>query len=169
MDENQKHHSEHQVNYEELKKSVDTSDTTADEKEPTLSAAVSRELQLRASLALEAQRIHLKGLIDFYRLRVGWSSCLKLLLIGLAIFQCFLISAVGFHLMDFVNYQAFLKIQATGYFAQIIGLCYVIVKYLFRSPDQQGENTTAKRKTTPTNNDLALVSHSFQSDAVEKD
>ena len=89
--------------------------------------AQARELQKQ----LEA---HTRGLNEYYDLRKEWSGCLKKLLIILVVFQCILVLLVGCKWLDFIHYQMFLKIQATDYFLQIVGMCYVVVKYLFKDP-----------------------------------
>jgi hypothetical protein len=124
------------ADYTKLKRVVESQRGSEDigasgELQSALSIAFDREESLSREAIREAKILN-RGLDEYYNLRKEWSHCLKWLLGFLIVFQCFVVIAVGFKWMDFSKHQDFLKIQASGYFAQIVGLCYVVVKYLFQ-------------------------------------
>lgn len=133
--------------YTQLKKSIANQTPDDGGNSPintrSLSHAFEQE-EWRSQEARRASQIHNNGLNEYYALRVRWSHCLKFLLIVLVMFQCFLVAAVGRNWMDFTKYQSFLKIQATVYFLQVVGMCLIVVRYLFKDPQEIKSNTEIK-------------------------
>lgn len=76
--------------------------------------------------------VEVEGRKDFFALRKRWSRFLKWMLFLMIYFQIMLAICIGFGWMDFSQYQKFLYCVIGENFVQIIGLCYIIVNYLFK-------------------------------------
>lgn len=84
---------------------------------------------LRLKQSSESQ-IKLEGLSDYYRMRRSWGTFLA---VCLGIILAFNISLVIFTGLGFLKYQDnwFLRIVLTTNLADIIGLVYLVVNFLF--------------------------------------
>jgi hypothetical protein len=99
---------------------------------------VAQELDaLKENAVIERARIENWGTKEKYDLRNYWSWVLTVLLVGLVIFQGILVKRIGTGAWKFVGYETFLDAQAGVYFMQIVGMCYVVLKYLFNDPDKK--------------------------------
>jgi len=94
---------------------------------------------LKELLELAAQQTEQQGRQKFYELRTKWSTYLVRFLIAMVIFQFFLTAGVGFGFVNFLNYKKFLYIVIGENFFQIVGLCYIVVKFLFSEPSAKGK------------------------------
>lgn len=92
---------------------------------------------LRAKESTEAQ-VKLAGLKDYYAMRRGWGTFLKWCLGIILAFNIFLVILVG---INFLRYRDewFLRIVLTTNLADIIGLVYLVVRFLF-SNQIEGES-----------------------------
>lgn len=88
-------------------------------------------------LALAGMRNDVKGQESYYKLRNFWGRLLAIIL-GLSIgFQFWLAYMVGKGNLNFQNYTFFLNIVASENFLQVVGLCYIVVKFLFPNHKQK--------------------------------
>lgn len=74
------------------------------------------------------ERDRLRQLID---LRGNWSWWLTRWISGLLLFQLGLTVALGKGWLSFVNYETFLQLVVVQTFGQILGMGYIIVKFLY--------------------------------------
>ncbi len=96
--------------------------------------------------------VHTRGIDEYYKLRFIWSWVLVISLGVLLFFQCILVILIGCGKINFVNYQTLINIQAVEYFGQIVGMCYIVVKYLFKDPTQNIDEKNTNDKDNKTNN-----------------
>ncbi|MDQ3098979.1 MAG: hypothetical protein M3Q44_04495 [bacterium] len=75
--------------------------------------------------------IRLAGLQAYYSMRESWSWILAALLTLSIIFQFVMIIIVGKEWLDFSQNKDFLLLVTGENFVQIIGLCLIIVNFLF--------------------------------------
>ncbi len=76
--------------------------------------------------------IHTHGLYDYYKLRVIWAQALLAILAFLVLLQSLFVLAVGLGWVRLETDQWFFRLQAGVYFAQIVSLCLIVVRSLFR-------------------------------------
>src|SRR3954468_1583960 len=74
---------------------------------------------------------HLKGQKFFYFLRNIWGVLLAVTLVTSVFFQFWLTYQVGKNQLSFTEYKVFLGIVAGENFVQVIGLCAIVVGFLF--------------------------------------
>lgn len=86
---------------------------------------------LDSELAREDLSTDIFGKSGYFRMQKFWSWTMVGILTYSVVLQGYLISSVGYNKMDFREYKTFLNLIAGQNFLQIIGLCYIIVKYLF--------------------------------------
>ena len=86
---------------------------------------------LKAALSEAEIKIRLSGLDAYYTMRIRWSWIIAVLLILSIIFQFILVLAVGKNWLDFSKNKDFLLLVTGENFVQIIGLCVIIVNFLF--------------------------------------
>lgn len=67
----------------------------------------------------------------FYFLRNCWGILLAIALIVSIIFQFWLTYMIGMGDLNFKGYEIFLNIIAGENFIQVVGLCYIVVNFLF--------------------------------------
>jgi hypothetical protein len=93
----------------------------------------------RSKESTETQ-IRLDGLTDYYTMRRSWGDFLKICL-GIILF--FNISLVAFVGLGFLKYQDdwFLRIVLTTNLADIIGLVYLVVHFLFSNNSDATSNS----------------------------
>jgi hypothetical protein len=85
-----------------------------------------------AAVDREAAYAHLQGLRDHYKHKGKWSYFLMAVLLGMVVFQWYLLGKVGSGIWDFTKYKWLLPILLVQNLGQIIGLAFVVVKSLFR-------------------------------------
>ncbi len=131
---------------EQLRAAVPTEGTaaTASLKEEfearELSAKVAKLFEEVAQLRAERQ-----GTEDYYGLRREWSGLLKWLLSGMVIFQIGLTLSVGLGHLDFTQYKLFLELLVGETFAQVAGMCIIVVTCLFPGKKPETDKTTSKK------------------------
>lgn len=82
-------------------------------------------------LRYKREKAHVSGERFFYWLRNSWGMLLALTLFASVAFQFWLAYNIGKGRLDFREYKTFLSIVAGESFAQVVGLCLVVVRYLF--------------------------------------
>lgn len=80
--------------------------------------------------------IRLKGLEDYFNMRQQWGSFLRICLAAVLLFNILLVIFVGLGILKFSD-EWFLRLVLTTNLADIIGLVYLVVKFLFSSQDQK--------------------------------
>lgn len=81
--------------------------------------------------AAEHAENEVKGERFFYQLRNFWGVLLAVALVLSIVFQFLLTLAVGAGWLKFEGYTTFLNIVAGENFVQVIGLCTIVVSFLF--------------------------------------
>lgn len=98
------------------------------EPQTTSSQSISSDIA-RKKESTEAQ-VRLDGLVDYYEMRKGWGQFLKVCLGIILAFNISLVALVGIGYFKFTD-EWFLRIVLTTNLADIIGLVYLVVKFLF--------------------------------------
>lgn len=98
--------------------------------------------ELNRTVDYQFAQTHLGGKKDYYTLRKHWSIYLMFILPTLIIFQIILAIGVGLKWFDFLNYQWFINIVVSETFLQIVGMCVIIVQFLY--PQKQDEKAKLK-------------------------
>lgn len=98
----------------------------------------------RKKVASEAE-IRLRGLEDYFKMRGSWSKCLKWALFIILFFNIGLAIIVGLGYLVYED-EWFLRILLTTNLADIIGLAFIIVKFLFSN--QSFPQTDKSKETT---------------------
>jgi len=96
----------------------------------------------RTKESTEAQ-IKLVGLKDYYDMRRSWGNFLKWCLIVILAFNILLVLFVGMEWLKFKD-EWFLRIVLTTNLADIIGLVYLVVKFLFSNQADSEDKKTPK-------------------------
>lgn len=78
-----------------------------------------------------AEKIELEGRRDFFRLRKLWSICIIFWITIFIAFHGGIALAVGFGHLNYENHQSILLTILAEDFLQILGMGYVIVKFLY--------------------------------------
>jgi|GEM_PF-1808764 len=81
--------------------------------------------------AADRELIELQGRKQFFDLRGLWSWWLIAWITGLLIFHVLLTVSIGLKKLDFETYQWFLPMVVLQNFLQIVGMGYIIVKFLY--------------------------------------
>lgn len=96
---------------------------------------------VRGERAAEAE-IRLGGLREFFWMRKVWSKALLWCLVGILVFNIGLVVCVGRG--DLVYFDEwFLRIVLTTNLADILGLIFLVVKFLFKHPPAEIEKTSS--------------------------
>lgn len=82
----------------------------------------------------EKAEIELEALANYYRLRKEWSEFIKLMIAWLIIAQILLLIGIGSDALTFWGNEKLTWIFYTETFLQIVGLAYIVVKFLFTDP-----------------------------------
>jgi hypothetical protein len=93
--------------------------------------------ELVSQMAQSEARIHEGGLKDFYGLRKKWSWFLFGFIAVSIIFQMAVTFFVIFRFPNFNDYKSFLFLIMGENFAQIVGMGYIVVNFLFRDSAQK--------------------------------
>ncbi len=75
--------------------------------------------------------VTLQGQREYFELRKSWSEYLKIVLGVLIAFEMLLIVGVGAGYVNYMNYEWFINITVSQIFLEIIGMCYIIVNFLY--------------------------------------
>lgn len=101
---------------------------------PTPAEAKFDTLEGYSRAALVQLEIANAALQEKFKMRRVWAKWLLGALCFLIGFQCVLVVSVGAGWLFFSDF-GYLKIQATVYFAEIVGMCAIIVRFLFHDVD----------------------------------
>lgn len=101
---------------------------------------------------LRSLQIEQDGRKQYFELRKKWSWILCGVLIPTLIFQFTLVVLVGLKKLSFTENKNLVEIVCSGNFLQVIGLVYIVVRFLFPSsqPSPQPSSVSAKTETEPT-------------------
>ena len=118
---------------EELPIEIDFTEADKSSAEEVLSRGkgLDKGSDLKAFLTEAEIKIRLSGLDAYYTMRVRWSWILAVLLISSIAFQFILVLIIGKNWLDFSKNKEFLLLVTGENFVQIIGLCIIIVNFLF--------------------------------------
>ena len=75
--------------------------------------------------------MELLGREQFLSLRGNWSLSLIVWISGLLLYQVALAVVVGLGWLDFTKYQWFLPLVVAQNFGQIVGMGYIIIRFLY--------------------------------------
>lgn len=96
------------------------------------------KLQLRledrraeATQTLKERETERKGREKYYELREEWSTYLIWLLAVMVGFQIVLVLLIGFGALQYQEYRNFLYAAVVESFLQIVGMCWIVVRFLF--------------------------------------
>lgn len=106
-------------------------DLLAQSKVSTKEESIDEDRQETADQAIKERETIRLGHEKYYELRDKWSWFIFSYICFMLIFQLFLTAAIGFGWADFSEYRTFLHIVMAENFAQIIGMGYIVAKYLF--------------------------------------
>lgn len=98
--------------------------------------SIKQETLKASRQAIKDREVERWGRESYFKMRKTWSWALIGFLGILILFQIFLTFLIGFEKINFTNYRWFLAGVITENFLQIIGLCYVVVKFLFPSSEK---------------------------------
>lgn len=118
----------------------------------------------------EAKAAEVTGRREYFGLRKVWSWGLLTALSVTIVFQIFLGVSVGLKWLNFDGYRAFLYLIASENFAQIVGLCIFVVKFLF-PPDKNEDDSslpTLPRIRKPINPGKEILSQSEETDSTDQ-
>lgn len=82
-------------------------------------------------LKFKRQKNHVVGQQIYYWLRNFWGVLLALVLVASVAFQFYLTWMIGKGEWNFKEYEQFLSVVTGGNFVQVVGLCIIVVNYLF--------------------------------------
>lgn len=127
-------------NYAKLLADIKPPEIQLEKSKPGLINEYSDTLQSRREQQSTEVQIRLDGLKTYFDMRKVWGSFLKNCLMVILGFNILLVIAVGLGLLKYDD-EWFLRIVLTTNLADIIGLVYLVVKFLFSN--QVEEKDTA--------------------------
>ena len=139
------------VSYEVLKGIV-----LAENDAPSFVLKEKKQISEESLKSLEAQESLLRlqaerdAFNTYHDLRKQWAMILKKLLYAMVGFEAALTFFVGFGWLHFPS-QVFLNLIVGQTFLQIVGMCYIVVKFLFpneKDPFQASKGTKTKKEKT---------------------
>jgi len=95
---------------------------------------LSQDLGEREGLAeqeIKSKETERKGRESYFKLRSDWSSYLFWMIWFTLSFQFVLSFGIGIGFFDFLNYEKVIYVIIGENFAQIVGMGYIVVRYLF--------------------------------------
>lgn len=81
---------------------------------------------------LTKELIENRGRHDYFGLRKNWSWFLMGAMAAMILFQMGLTIAIGKGCLDFEKYSVLISLVVGENFLQIIGMCIIVVKFLFK-------------------------------------
>ena len=97
------------------------------------------DLELGSQVLVAArERVELDGKRAFFKLRKHWSAALMIWISSFIVFHISITIAVGLGTLDFLEYQWLIPLITVENFLQIVGMGYVVVRFLYPN----GINTT---------------------------
>ena len=91
---------------------------------------------------INREEIQIKSEEEYFKMRKSWNMALLIALGTILIFNILLILGVGKGYLNFSD-EWFLRLVLTTNLADVIGLIYVVVKFLFINPPQYEKKLTA--------------------------
>ncbi len=85
-------------------------------------------------LTSEKELVEIQGKRQFYRLQFAWSIAIISWISVIIIFHLFLTAMIGLNTWNFLNSQKFLYGIIIENFLQIVGMAFIIVKFLHPKP-----------------------------------
>lgn len=79
----------------------------------------------------QKESVELQGRRQFYHLRLWWSLAIILWISIIMLFHIFLTAMIGLNTWSFLSSQNFLYGIIIENFLQIVGMAYIIVKFLY--------------------------------------
>lgn len=77
------------------------------------------------------ERVELDGRTAFFKLRRNWSAALMIWISTFIVFHVAVTVAVGLGALDFLEYQWLIPLITVENFLQIVGMGYVVVRFLY--------------------------------------
>ena len=87
------------------------------------------------------ERVELDGRRRFFALRDKWSTCIILWISTFVLFHILLTIAIGRGLLNFQSYPWLIPLIVSENFLQIVGMGYVIVRFLYPDGTKAGVAT----------------------------
>lgn len=84
----------------------------------------------RVSETSASEKLHNRGLAEFYAMRLTWSRWLIGWVTGLIAFQIILTGAIGTGALDFAGHETFLNLTVGQNFVQVVALAMIVVRFL---------------------------------------
>jgi hypothetical protein len=81
----------------------------------------------------ERERVELDGRKRFFALRDKWSTAITVWISVFIAFHLLLTVAIGLKYLDFTHYQWLIPMITVENFLQIVGMGYVVVRFLYPS------------------------------------
>jgi len=96
------------------------------------------------------ESIENRGREEYFKLRGFWSTTLCCCLVGMLAMQAAIsITIVWLNRNNLLEYRWFFALVTGENFFQIIGLCFVVVKYLFKDAPTDPTTSTSEAPTDP--------------------
>lgn len=126
-----------------IEKEVVRSDNTENKKD---FLHTERDPYSKRDLDARMTHVRINGASDFYDLRKYWSLTLSLF-IGFMLFSQFVITILlGCGLIDLEKYNTFLIIVVSENFLQVVGMGYIVVRFLFNGNISKNKETIDQKK-----------------------
>lgn len=104
------------------------------------------DLELGSQVLVAArERVELDGKRAFFRLRKHWSAALMVWISSFIAFHVSITIAVGLGSLDFLEYQWLIPLITVENFLQIVGMGYVVVRFLYPNGINTKGATSADR------------------------
>lgn len=102
-----------------------------DKKVVTKTETIDEDRQRTTEQAIKERETERLGQEKYYALRDKWSWFIFIFISFMLLSQLYLAMIIGFGIADFTQYKAFLHVIIAENFAQIVGMGYIVAKYLF--------------------------------------
>lgn len=90
-----------------------------------------RERRLESDQRIKERETERRGREEYFNLRSEWSARLAWFLGVMILFQILLTLVIGAGWLDFASYETFLYLVVGENFVQIVGMCILVVQFLF--------------------------------------
>jgi hypothetical protein len=104
------------------------------------------DLEMGSQVLVAArERVELDGRSAFFKLRKHWSAALMIWISSFIIFHIAITVAVGLGALDFIEYQWPIPLITVENFLQIVGMGYVVVRFLYPNDINAAQAMSADR------------------------
>lgn len=110
---------------------VTVSELLREKKETLKTETIDENRQETSEQTIKERETIRIGREKYFGLRDKWSWFIFSYICFMLLFQLFLTVAIGYNWVDFSQYKTFLHVVMAENFAQIIGMGYIVAKYLF--------------------------------------